>query len=392
MTRMQSTARRRGRLYTTLTVLSAGLLAAACSSSGGGSNPPATSGGGGTSGGGSSGVLAAAGCPNPLLIQSTWYPEFEHAVDYALVGPNGKVNSSDGTYSGQVGGITVEVRAGGPFIGNEDPVGAMYLHSEIFMTESNTDDSYLDSGQHPTVSVMAPNQKSPIAFIWDPKNYHFTSTKQVADSGATVLAEGKDAASALMIQTGTVKASQFDYSWDGSIGRFVESGGKDILFSYAEDEGYNFEHNKAWGKPLDFLLASDGGYTSYENSLVVKPSTVTDHADCLKALIPMMQKAEIGFINNPTPMVNAILNAAGAMKSPTVQTADQATFVVQQFKKYGIWANGKDGVFGSFDTARVQSFIDSLSGVAKQENAKVKAGLKASQMVTNQFLDKNLHL
>lgn len=403
MGQKQSMARRRRRLSAIVATLSCAVFAAACSSSGGSGGPtsqPAAPGGSsgaaGTSGGASTsasqGALAAAGCPNPLIIQSSWYPEVEHGFGYALIGPNGKTNTSTGAYYGTVGGVTVEMRSGGPYLGNEDPVGAMYLHSNIFMAQASTDDAYLESGKFPTVAVFAPLQKSPFSLIYDPRHYHFTNLSQLASSGATILTEGQNGHTAILIADGDAKASQFDYAWDGSPGKFVVAGGKDVMFTYFEDEGYNMEHLAAFGHPLDHLLQADFGYTSYENAVVVRPENVTKYATCLKALVPMIQRAQANFIKNPGPMLTAIYNSAKAQKNPAIETVAHEQYIVATFKKDGLYANGADGVLGSLDVNRVQKFIDTLGPVAKQENAKVKSGITAAQMVTDQFLDKSVHL
>ena len=332
-------------------------------------------------------------CPNPLVIQTSWYPELEKSAVYALVGPNGKYDTAHGYYYGKVGGITVQVAAGGPFQGNESDIGELYAHPNVFMAEANTDDQYTNFAQHPTVAVLAPLQKSPLGIIWDPKVYHFSSLKQIAASGAQVLKAGQDASSDLLTVNGTVKASQWDFTYDGAPGRFVASGGKLLVDDYVTQAPYNYEHFSAWhGGKLSYLLLASAGYASYENSLVVTPKTLATRATCLKRLVPMIQAAEIAFVKDPTPLSNALIKYADAIKSQTPLSTGLDSFTVATMKSLGILANGTNGVYGSFNLARVQSFIGSLAPVAKLENTPVPKGLKASELVTNRFLDPSLHL
>jgi hypothetical protein len=368
-------------------------LAAAC-----GSDDDTSGDGGGATSGGSTTTEAAAGplagiCPDPLVIQTAWYPEAEEVGGYALVGPNGTIDTDKGYYSGDVGGITVQVRAGGPFIGNQSPSALLYQHPDIFMAAVSTDDGYLNAATHPTVAVFAPLQKSPLGVLWDTDHYHFDSLKDAGDSGATILAAGENGATDVLVTEGVLKQSQFDFSWDNSPGRFLADGEKDLLFDYAFSDVYNYEHNvPQYGKKLGYRLAADEGYASYENSYAVTPDTLKSRADCLKKVVPMLQQGELDFINNPEPLTEQIVKEADELRSPTFQSQDYSKAVIANFRQNGLFANGTDGTFGSFDMDRVQQFIDTLGPVADLTNTDVPDGLKASDLVTNEFLDPSIHL
>jgi hypothetical protein len=58
----------------------------------------------------------------------------------------------------------------------------------------------------------------------------------------------------------------------------------------------------------------------------------------------------------------------------------------------GIVSNGTDGVYGSYDSARIQSQINDYSPVFTARGKPPKANLQASDLFTNEFLDKNIHL
>jgi hypothetical protein len=339
-----------------------------------------------------SGPLAGI-CPDPLVIQTAWYPEAEEVGGYALVGPDGTIDTDKGYYSGDVGGVTVQVRAGGPFIGNQSPSALLYQHPDIFMAAVSTDDGYLNASSHPTVAVFAPLQKSPLGVLWDPDKYHFDSLSDAGESGARILAAGENGATDVLVTKGVLQQSQFDFSWDNSPGRFLAGGEKDLLFDYAFSDVYNYEHNvPQYGKKLDYILAADEGYASYENSYAVTPETLDSRADCLKKVVPMLQQGEIDFINDPAPLTEQIVKEATELRSPTFQSQDYSKAVIENFKEGGLYANGTDGTFGSFDMDRVQEFIDTLGPVADLTNTDVPDGLEASDLVTNEFLDPDIHL
>ncbi len=105
----------------TLTLLAGALClaltAAACSSNssktGGSSNAPAAS-----------GAQSLKGvCPNPVVVQTDWWPEPEHGGTYQLLGAGYKVDANKKRVTGPLvtqgkdTGVQIEVRAGGPAIG-----------------------------------------------------------------------------------------------------------------------------------------------------------------------------------------------------------------------------------------------------------------------------------
>jgi hypothetical protein len=384
-----SRAGRRARVAAVLGT-AACLATTACGSSDDNSSGSPSPGSGGASN--ASGPLAGV-CPDPLVIQTTWYPEAEEVAGYALVGPNGTIDTDKGYYSGNVGGVTVQVRAGGPFIGNQSPSALVYLHPEIFMAAVSTDDAYLNASAHPTVAVFPPLQKSPLGVLWDTSHYHFSSLSDAGKSGAKILAAGENGATDVLVSKHVLQQSQFDFSWDNSPGRFLADGEKDLMFDYSFSDVYNYEHNvPQYGKKLGYRLAADEGYASYENAYSVTPANLKSRAACLKQLVPLLQKGEIAFLKDPAPLTAQIIKEATALRSPTFQSQDYSKAVIAEFEKTGLFADGTDGTFGSFDMQRVQQFIDTLGPVATMTHTTVPKDLKASDLVTNQFLDPSIHL
>ncbi|MFD8963892.1 hypothetical protein ACFV0C_02625 [Streptomyces sp. NPDC059568] len=370
-----------------LAVASAGImLLAACGS---GSSDTADTAGTAPTG---SGPLAGI-CPSTVKIQSSWYPQPSKGALYQLVGPNGTINTDNGTYSGEVGGVTVSVLAGGPFLGNQSVMARLYQDPSILLGEVSTDDAIEVSDKQPVIAVVATLQKSPKAIVYDPATYpDVKSIADVAKTGATVLKAGEDASSNLLVANGSLKSGQLDYSYDGSPGRFITAGGKAMIIDYADATTYRFEHLKQWGKTLSSLPLADGGYTTYENSLSVMPANKTKYDSCLKALVPMIQKAVVSYTTNPEPMNATMEKYATEAKSPTTLTPAQDAYSVAFMKDNGILAAGTDGVVGSFDTDRVTQLISDMAPVVKKQHITVKSGLAADALVTNEYLDTSISM
>ena len=128
-------------------------------------------------------------CPDPLVIQTDWFPEPEHGHTYQMIGTEGTLDTEEGTYSGPLGntGITLEIRAGGPYINFASSGTQFYADSEIFMAYVNTSDSIKNYVNAPTVHVFSSFDVGPQILMWDPDVYDFDSFEDIGESGAPVL-------------------------------------------------------------------------------------------------------------------------------------------------------------------------------------------------------------
>ena len=83
--------------------------------------------------------------------------------------------------------------------------------------------------------------------------------------------------------------------------------------------------------------------------------------------------------------------ASGQRQVDSAAASYQTLLAADAVKKQlslGIVANGTDGVFGSYDTARVQTLINDYGPVFAAKGKAPKEGLKPSDIFTNEFLDK----
>src|SRR5262245_26846207 len=130
------------------------------------------------SGGGGAAVDLSKTCPNPLVVQTDWYPEVDHWELYAAVDPASADIKGDRTVadmidprSGKKVGIKLEIRNGGPATQFELPVATMYKDPSILLGYVNTDTAVQFAGDKPTVAVEAPREQSPQIIMWDPATY-----------------------------------------------------------------------------------------------------------------------------------------------------------------------------------------------------------------------------
>jgi hypothetical protein len=334
-------------------------------------------------------------CPSTVVIQTDWQATAERAAAYQLVGPNGTINASKNSYSGPLGstGINVEVRLGGPAIGFQSPASQMYQDKSIYLSYVSTDTAIQSQAKFPTTAVVAPLNIDPQIIMWDPATYTINSWKDVKGTKAKILyTEGLSYMDALLAK-GLITKDQEDSSFDGTPSRFVAEKGKVLQQGYASNEPYRWENDvTAWKKPVKYLLVHDAGWPVYPQGLAVRSGELSQDSACLKKLVPMIQKAQADYIKNPAA-TNATLEkiATAIPGGPALTPAGDAN-AVTVMKQLKIVANGPGGTLGNFDPARVDQSIALLKPIFKAKGVAVPDGLKASDLVTNQFIDPSIKL
>jgi hypothetical protein len=333
-------------------------------------------------------------CPDPLVLQTNWWPEPDHALFYQLIGPSGRISTDKNTYSGPLGatGITVEVRAGGPAIGFQSVTAQLYSDDSILLGLVGTNEQVGSSANQPTTAVLAWYARNPLILFWGNPEWNFQSVADIGSSGATVLAFESATYIDVLVAKGLLKKGQVDTSYTGDPSRFVAADGKIVSQGFVTTEPYAYQHEiKAWLKPVKFLLL-DKDFPIYQNAVAIRSDKLAANRACLQALIPLLQRAAVEYIKNPGPVNGVLINFSTQIKGGTQISAAGAADAVKRMIDLGIVSNGPDGVYGSFDTPRVQSVIADLVPAFQARGKPARVGLQAADLVTNEFLDKGIKL
>jgi hypothetical protein len=355
--------------------------------------------GGGSDGGAaatapaSGGVLAAAGCPATQGIQLSWYPEAEYGGMYQLIGPNGDFDSKTGVYSGTVGGVKVEVRAGGPLTGNQQVTTQLYTDDSLFIGLLASDEAIQSSAKQPTKAVMNYFDKDPQVLVYDPAKYQFSSIADIGKTDASVLYFEGSTYMDYLVGAGMIKKSQLNGSYGGGPDTFIAAEGKDVQSGLITSEPYHFQYDYAqWKKPVGSLLVYDSGYQNYASQLSMIPEKITKYSDCLKKFVPMAQQATVDYIGDPLPINAKIDEMNKELKAPSQTTPALAEYAIKTIKDRKLITNDAAGTLGNFDPARMQKMIDILTPIFAANNKAVKAGLTPADLYTNEFVDKTIGL
>jgi len=342
--------------------------------------------------------LAAAGCPADLKIQTDWNPEAEHGHLYELVGDGYTVDSDAKTVtgpllaSGEYTGINVTVASGGPAIGFSQPNAQMYADDSIFMAYVGTDEAIAQSGALPTVGVFAPLEKDPQMIMWDPETYPDVETiADLGTAGATIRVFPGGTFIDYFVGIGALSAEQIDPTYDGQPAVFVSEGGTVAQQGFASAEPYIYENEvPEWGKPVKYQLINDAGYPKYAAVMSVKPENITEFADCLTALVPVLQQATVDYYAAPDSTNTLVLELVEAYDTGWVYTQGVADYSVATQLGDGIAANGPDSTVGNLDDARMQELFDIVVPIYIAAGLPVLEGLSVKDIYTNEFVDPSI--
>jgi hypothetical protein len=361
----------------------------------------ATTAGAGTTAAPAKDVSLKGLCPDTVVVQKDWWPEAEHGGLYQLVGPNPTIDTAKKAVVGDLvasggkpTGVKLEIRAGGGAVGFAQDTSLLYSDPSILLAYVTTDEAIQNSAKFPTVAIVAPLEKNPQIIFWDPATY--PTVKTIDDLGKTAAKIQYFKGATYMdylIGKGIVKKENTDGSYDGSPGNFVAAQGKIASQGFGSAEPYIYQYEvKAWAKPVAYAYIDDTGWKPYAQSLATKPENLTKYADCFKKLVPIVQQAQVDYVADPKVTNDLILKAVAAYNSDWVYSQGVADYAAKTMLKDGLVSNGPDKTLGNFDNARVDALIALETPIFASAAQPVKAGLKAGDVVTNQFIDTSIGL
>jgi len=219
-------------------------------------------------------------CPNPIVVQGSWFPGVEQHATFSLVGPGYRNDKEKKRTVGPLvangvdTGVDIEIRAGGPAIGFQHADAQMYLDKSITLAEVSTDASILDSVKQPTIGVIAPFDLDPQIIMWSPEKHpDWNVIADIGQTDETVLYFEGEPYMQYLVGAGILRKSQIDGNWDGSPSRFVVSGGTVAQQGYVTYEPCVWEHEtKQWDRPIEYALVHDRGYVNYQDAtLATRP-------------------------------------------------------------------------------------------------------------------------
>ena len=342
----------------------------------------------------SAGELAGV-CPATVVIQTDWFPESEHGGMYEMVGDDYVIDGDNQTTTGSLmasgvdTGVDVQVRAGGPAIGFQNTVAQMYTDTDIMLAYADTDSVAFFWEDAPVVQVVTPLDKNPQMLMWDPEVYpNIHTIADLGEADVTVSVFGGGTWTELFIAEGVLSSDQVDPSYDGSPARFIAEGNI-AQQGYASAEPWDYKHKfTEFGKDVRLQLVHDAGFEVYKSALAVRADELDEMAPCLERLVPIVQQAQVDFMADPGRTNALIIEVVEAIASFWTYDEGIAAFSVQAMLDLGLVSNGPNGALGDFIDERTNAVLDQMRAAGMD----VPAGLSASDMTTNRFIDYNIGL
>ena len=339
-------------------------------------------------------------CPATVVVQSSWYPQSEHGAVYQLLGrgytidPKRKSVTGPLVASGVDTGVRIQIRAGGPAIGFQQTSAQMYADRSINLGMLNSDELIQQSRTTPVLGVVAPLDLDPQIIAWDPAAHpNWNTISDIGQTDTRVLYYQGSPFMSYLLGSGILRPSQVDASYDGTPSRFVADRGQDAVQGYATNEPYAWEHEvRQWDRPLAYQLINDTGYPNYANLLAIRTADRERLDGCLHRLVPILQRAQVQFVQNPTTAIMVMLAANDAYRSGFHYDRNLAQYAVKTMREQAIVGNGGNPSLGDFNTGRIAKLIDILAPIFKGQNKPVKDGLGPVDVVTNAYIDPGIGL
>ncbi len=335
-------------------------------------------------------------CGSKITIQTDWFPEPEHGAVYQLAGVNGTTDKEKGRYTGSVQGVQIEIRAGGPYTGFQQPISQMYQDSSITIGFVSTDEATQLSKKLPTVSIVSPLEFSPQILMWNPQKLNVTKFSDIQNKygDVPVLVFAGGVWVDYLIARGFINTGQVDTSYDGSPARFVAKDGAFFQQAFVTSEPYQYKNDiKQYGKDVAYLLIKNSGYAIYQSALAVTPAVLKAKDKCFKLLVPLIQKAEVDYLKNPVRVNRKLEEIVTTLDSFwRLSPGGDADNVAVQ-KRLGLAQNGPNCTIGDFNVKRVQQVINQLLPIYQKKGLDTfNPDLKAAQIVTNKYINPNIGL
>ena len=229
---------------------------------------------------------------------------------------------------------------------------------------------------------------SPFMIMWDPQTYpQFNIIADIGQTKAKVRYFKGDTYMEYLVGSGILRRSQLDNQYDGSPNVFYAAKGKITQAGFATSEPYLYSHDDRWGRQLRYALVNDTGYPFYPQALSIRSADKQKLAPCLRKLVPIVQRAQIDFVNRPKATNDLIISLVRQYHNKFwTYNPGMADFALQQIKADFI-SDGPDHTLGNFEVGRIQRLIDIVTPILAGQRAPIKDGLKPQDLYTNEFID-----
>jgi hypothetical protein len=337
-------------------------------------------------------------CPATVVVQTSWYPESTHGGIYQLLGTGYTLDKARKRVRGPLvsrgadTGVQLEIRAGGPAVGNQPVSALMATDTSITLGQQATEEQVRGwAAKQPTVAVAAPFDVDPVVLIWDRERHPgFRMIQDVGQTKTKVLTFQSPNIDYLL-GGGILRPGQIDYSYDGSPSRLLADRSL-VVGGFSTNEPFIY---RGLGVDVDYQYIETTAYPNYRNTLVVRQVARQQLDPCLRRLVPAFQQGMVDFMAQPDPVLRLIVTLNEGYGSPFPYPLEQARYGVRVMKQDGLVANPasmRGAPFGALNPARVDRMLTILRPIYAAQRTPVPADATAAALATNDYLDSAIRL
>jgi len=328
-------------------------------------------------------------CPGTIVFQTDWFPQAEHGGLYELVGDDYAVSKDLGVTSGTMVlsgedlGVSVEIRAGGPFI-QSPVVTQMYQDDAITMGYVGNDVAVARYADAPTVAVFNALNVNPQVVLWDKARHPEAKTlEDVVPNVDAVYVFGEPSWVKYLVGQGKLDPNKVDSSYQGNLILATENVAHQ---GFLTSEPYSYRNLESGPIETGSVLIHDLGWTSYPQNLAVRKDRLEELSPCLERLVPVLQQAQLNYFAAPERANAIIVDAVATFDSYWQQSVESTAYSASTQLSAGIIGNGDSATFGDLEEARVNDFIAKVTPILRDSGIEVP-DVTAADIVDNSFLD-----
>jgi hypothetical protein len=342
--------------------------------------------------------LARAGCPADIRILTDSAPRVEQGALFRLLGEPRLVRAERRTVSapltvdGESTGVRLTIVFGEAFDGTTT-TSRLYGDENLLLAAVDADLAIVDADQFPTVAVFAPLDRDPQVILWDPAIY--PNIRTIAELGNAVAPDGEpvrvlgdpgDLALDTLVGAGLLREEQILPEYDGTLDAYTAAGGTVALQGEITVDPRRVP-SAAVDTPVRYQSIHDAGYARYPGMLAARPADVTRYADCLSALIPILQQATVDFLAEPEPIAEAVADLASRIGGPSPYDLATALAAAELLRTRSLIGNGADDTVGNIEGGRMQELFDVAVPALRDRGYGILDGLEPSDIATDAFID-----
>ena len=136
---------------------------------------------------------------------------------------------------------------------------------------------------------------------------------------------------------------------------------------------------------MKLQLLHDAGFPVYSQTVAIRSAEKEELDSCLKAFVPVVQRAVVSFIEDPSTANGIIIDAVDTFGSFWVYSEGLAEFSVSSQLALGLVGNGPNGTVGDMEETRIKSIITIMD-----EAGIDTGGITTQDIYTNEYIDHSI--